>query len=74
MGAETARNVSAFRAFRTELREAFAHYESPFVSIDVLLTWGTTQLRGGAGAARAARRVGTSNYTVRASCSGTRST
>jgi len=41
MGAEIARTVSAFRAFRTKLRDAFANYRSPFVSIDVLLTWGT---------------------------------
>lgn len=43
MGAETARHVSAFRAFRTSLRQAFADYHGPFVSIDVLLTWGTTR-------------------------------
>jgi glycosyltransferase involved in cell wall biosynthesis len=43
MGANTARQVSAFRAFRTELREAFRQYEGSFVSIDVLLTWGTTR-------------------------------
>ena len=43
MGAETARNVSAFRAFRTQVREAFSNYQGPFVSIDVLLTWGTTR-------------------------------
>ncbi len=42
MGAETARNISAFRAFRTRLRNAFNNYQNPFVSIDVLLTWGTT--------------------------------
>ena len=42
MGAETARNVSAFRAFRTTLREGFSDYRSPSVSIDVLLTWATT--------------------------------
>jgi undecaprenyl-phosphate 4-deoxy-4-formamido-L-arabinose transferase len=42
MGAETARNASAFRAFTARIREAFASYNSPFVSIDVLLTWGTT--------------------------------
>nr|MBC7244139.1 glycosyltransferase family 2 protein [Chloroflexota bacterium] len=41
MGAEIARKVSAFRAFRAELRRAFADYQGPFVSIDVLLTWGT---------------------------------
>jgi undecaprenyl-phosphate 4-deoxy-4-formamido-L-arabinose transferase len=43
MGAETARRASAFRAFRTQVREAFANYGSGFVSIDVLLTWGTTR-------------------------------
>lgn len=43
MGAETARNISAFRAFRTQLRDAFAIFQGPFVSIDVLLTWGTTR-------------------------------
>lgn len=42
MGAETARKVSAFRAFRTHIRRAFETYHSPFVCIDVLLTWGTT--------------------------------
>jgi len=41
MGVEEARNASAFRAFRTELREAFSNYTGPRVSIDVLLTWGT---------------------------------
>ena len=43
MGASTARHVSAFRVFRTALREAFAQYRSPLVSIDVLLTWGTSR-------------------------------
>ncbi len=43
MGAETARHISAFRAFRTRAREAFSDYHSPFVSIDVILTWATTR-------------------------------
>ena len=43
MGAETARNVSAFRVFKTRLREGFRDYRSPFVSIDVLLTWTTSR-------------------------------
>ncbi len=43
MGAQTARKVSAFRAFRARLREAFADYSGPLVNIDVLLTWGTTK-------------------------------
>ena len=45
MGAETAREVSAWRVFRTQLRDAFVSYHSPFVSIDVLLTWGTNKSR-----------------------------
>jgi glycosyltransferase involved in cell wall biosynthesis len=62
MGAETARRVSAFRAFRTQARDAFASYHSPFVSIDVVLTWATTrfvaiQVR------HDPRRAGISNYT-----------
>ncbi len=40
MGRETARNISPFRAFRTELRRAFAGYQSSVVHVDVLLTWG----------------------------------
>jgi hypothetical protein len=35
--------LSAFRVFRAKLREAFADCQSPFVSIDVLLTWATTR-------------------------------
>jgi len=43
MGAKTARMVSAWRVFRTQLRDAFIAFHSPFVSIDVLLTWATTR-------------------------------
>jgi len=43
MGVENARKVSAYRAMRTHIREAFANYQSPFVTIDVLLTWGTNR-------------------------------
>ena len=43
MGAQTARRVSAFRAFHTELRQSFADFRGPLVNIDVLLTWGTTR-------------------------------
>jgi len=43
MGAEIAEKTSAFRAFRTRLRDAFADYRSPHVSIDILLTWATTR-------------------------------
>lgn len=63
MGVDVARNVSAFRVFRTRLREAFEHYESPFVSIDVLLTWGTTRFAA-LPVRHEARRFGQSNYTL----------
>lgn len=41
MGVSIAEKVSAFRAFRTPLRDGFADYRSQYVSIDVLLTWST---------------------------------
>lgn len=62
MGAETARNVTAFRAFRTELRDAFRDYRSAFVSIDVLLTWGTTNF-GSIEVENHPRKEGESHYT-----------
>ncbi len=64
MGAETARYVSAFRAFRTHLRDAFAEYHGPFVSIDVLLTWGTTRFTF-IRVRPDPRLAGASNYTIR---------
>jgi undecaprenyl-phosphate 4-deoxy-4-formamido-L-arabinose transferase len=62
MGAETARRVSAFRAFRTGLREAFANYRGPFVSIDTLLAWGTSRFDS-VSVRHDVRKDGTSNYT-----------
>lgn len=64
MGAETARKVSAYRAFRTRLRDAFSNYRSPFVSIDVLLTWATTRFTH-VQVRHEPRTVGQSNYTLR---------
>ncbi|MCL4216618.1 MAG: glycosyltransferase family 2 protein [Candidatus Hydrogenedentes bacterium] len=43
MGSAIARDISAFRVFRRQLRNAFQNYQSSFVSIDVLLTWGTSR-------------------------------
>lgn len=65
MSADTARNVSTFRVFRTPIREAFAAYGGSFVSIDVLLTWGTTRFTS-VRVRHEARAAGTSNYTFRA--------
>ena len=62
MGAETARNVSAFRVFRTRLREGFQEYRSPSVSIDVLLTWTTTRFTA-IKVRHAPRAKGVSGYT-----------
>jgi glycosyltransferase involved in cell wall biosynthesis len=64
MGAEVARRVSAFRAFRTELRHAFEQYGNPYVSIDVLLTWATTRFAA-VGVRHEPRTRGKSNYTFR---------
>jgi undecaprenyl-phosphate 4-deoxy-4-formamido-L-arabinose transferase len=64
MSASTARSVSAFRAFRTQLRDAFATYQSPYVSLDVLLTWGTTRFTA-IPVQHEPRRIGKSNYTFR---------
>lgn len=64
MGVQVARNVSAFRAFRSDMRNAFADYQGPFVSIDVLLTWGTTRFAA-IPVRYDERRDGLSNYNFR---------
>lgn len=64
MGAEIARQISAFRALRTQLRDGFAGYRGPFVSIDVLLTWSTTRF-GAVRVKHVPRKAGTSNYGAR---------
>ena len=43
IGLPSVHNVSAFRAFRTHLREAFVNFQSPSLILDVLLSWGTTR-------------------------------
>lgn len=64
MGAETARIASAFRAFRTELRDAFATHVGPSVVIDVLLTWATSRFVA-VPVHHDLRRHGRSNYSFR---------
>ncbi len=44
MGVPSVRNMSAFRAFRTNLRGAFAEFRSPNTILDVLLSWGTSRI------------------------------
>lgn len=62
MGIDNARNVSAFRAFRRQVCNAFADYRSPFISIDVLLSWGTTRFAA-IPVRHDSRLAGKSNYT-----------
>jgi undecaprenyl-phosphate 4-deoxy-4-formamido-L-arabinose transferase len=64
MGAEIASRVDAFRAFRTQLREAFANFMGAYISLDVLLTWGTSRF-GMVTVDHHPRRVGESNYNFR---------
>ena len=64
MGTDIARSVSAFRAFRTSLRDAFNEYRSPFVNIDVLLTWSTKRFAA-IPVRHEARTIGISNYTFK---------
>jgi undecaprenyl-phosphate 4-deoxy-4-formamido-L-arabinose transferase len=62
MGVENARKVSAFRALRTHVRRAFGQYQSPFVILDVLLSWGTTRFAA-IPTRHETRQRGASNYT-----------
>ncbi|MBI4678109.1 MAG: glycosyltransferase family 2 protein [Elusimicrobia bacterium] len=63
LGARTARHVSAFRALRSELREVFDHYNGPFVSFDVLLSWATDRFSA-VFVRHETRRGSESNYSV----------
>jgi glycosyltransferase involved in cell wall biosynthesis len=64
MGAPIARKAGAFRVFRTQLRDAFANYDAPYVSVDVLLTWSTTRFAA-IRVRHEPRTIGVSNYTFR---------
>jgi glycosyltransferase involved in cell wall biosynthesis len=61
IGSEIARDVGPFRAFRTGLRDAFAEFQAPYVSIDVLLSWGTTRFAS-VPVAHVPRAEGSSSY------------
>ena len=64
MGVESANKVSAFRAFKTRLRDAFVDYRSPSVNIEVLLTWGTTSFTSVA-VQQDERKMGESGYSLK---------
>ena len=63
MNVKVAEQVSAFRLFRTQLREAFATYRGPFVNIDVLLTWATNRFAA-IKVLHSRRAAGASTYTL----------
>lgn len=62
VGMQNARIVSSFRIFRTQLREAFQNFNDSFVSVDVILGWGTQKV--GFGEVQHQKRAyGRSSYT-----------
>lgn len=61
MGMPNIRDISAFRAFRSQLKQAFDKFENPNVIVDVLLSWGTTRFTT-VKVNEAPRQVGHSNY------------
>lgn len=64
LGISNARNISAFRVFRTHLRDGFTGLDGPHASIDVALSWATTKT--GATTIRMDQRAeGESNYSFR---------
>jgi undecaprenyl-phosphate 4-deoxy-4-formamido-L-arabinose transferase len=65
LGVSYAEHISAFRCFRSHLREGFAAVNDPYVSIDVLLSWATSRVTATA-VLMDQRGSGRSGYTVRA--------
>lgn len=63
MGLHTIRDIGAFKAFRTDLRNSFADFKSPDVLVDVLLSWGTSRFASVV-VEEAPRTAGTSNYNL----------
>lgn len=61
MGVKTVKELSAFRAIRTNIRQAFDHYNNPGVIIDALLAWGTTRFAS-ITVHEEPRTIGESNY------------
>lgn len=64
LGIGEAINMSSFRAFRTNLRDAFSSRLGPGVSLDALLAWGTDRFSV-VEVEHAERAAGRSNYSLR---------
>jgi undecaprenyl-phosphate 4-deoxy-4-formamido-L-arabinose transferase len=63
LGIKSIKSISAFRAIRTELRNAFVSFDSPNIIIDALLTWGTNNF-GTVEINEEERKIGRSNYSL----------
>lgn len=57
-----ARQIYPYRAFRAYLRQAFEHYDSPYVNIDALLSWGSNRFSQ-VSIVHHSRQQGASGYT-----------
>lgn len=64
MNVESAASISAFRVFRSSLRDGLAGLDGPHVSIDVGLSWATTRI-GAVKVPMDERADGRSNYSFR---------
>ncbi|GGS81416.1 glycosyl transferase [Planobispora rosea] len=64
LGVRHAQRISSFRAFRTCLRDGFEDLSGPHASVDVALSWGTSQVDS-VTVHMNDREVGKSNYTLR---------
>jgi glycosyltransferase involved in cell wall biosynthesis len=65
IGPHVPTNVSGYRAFRTNLRASFDDFRSPYVSVDVLLSWGAQRFVS-LPVRHEPRREGRSGYTYAA--------
>jgi glycosyltransferase involved in cell wall biosynthesis len=61
MGVRTVQNISSYKVFKADLRQAFRATNSPDVQIDVLLSWATTRFAA-TEIEESPRMVGKSNY------------
>jgi glycosyltransferase involved in cell wall biosynthesis len=63
MGVRSVRDISPYKAFRADLKRAFASINGPDVQIDVLLSWATTSFAS-VEIEEAPRSAGKSNYNL----------
>ncbi|MDK1029425.1 MAG: glycosyltransferase family 2 protein [Anaerolineae bacterium] len=63
MGVKTVRDIGAFKAFRTDIRNSFKDFKSPDVLVDVLLSWGASRFTSVL-VDESPRAVGKSNYNL----------